>query len=48
MVVEFAAAVVVVFVLVEVVVVVADWQAVELVVPQTATGEPPKIKHVSL
>ena len=49
----FAAAVVVVFVLVEVVVVavvvvVAEWQAAELVVPQTATGEPPTIEHVSL
>lgn len=41
------AAVVVVFVLVEVVVA-AEWQAVGLVVPPTATDEPPKIEHVSL
>ena len=41
------AAVVAVFVLVEVVAVVvaAEWQVVELVVPLTATGEPPKIEH---
>ena len=37
------AAVVAVFVLVEVVA--AEWQVVELVVPLTATGEPPKIEH---
>lgn len=45
------AAVAVLFVLGEVaaaVVVAAEWQAVELVVPLTATGEPPKIEHVSL
>ena len=41
------AAVAVVFVLVEVVVA-AEWQAVELVVSLIATGEPPKMEHVSL
>ena len=45
----FAAVVVVVLVEVVVVAVVAaEWQAVGLVVPLTATGEPPKIEDVSL